>query len=119
MCLHVSNTTLLLSQNVIISQRHTYRYTPLLAWMLLPNVTLSPLFGKFLFCGFDLIAGHLIYAHVRTMLSAMTNNRKYVETWAKRSAFLWLYNPMVMGVRYGHQQNLSLLLLRGKKLVKN
>jgi len=79
-------------------QRHTYRYTPLLAWMLLPNVTLSPLFGKFLFCGFDLIAGHLIYAHVRTMLSAMTNNRKYVETWAKRSAFLWLYNPMVMGV---------------------
>ena len=91
----------------MISQRHTYRYTPLLAWMLLPNVTLSPLFGKFLFCGFDLIAGHLIYAHVRTMLSAMTNNRKCVETWAKRSAFLWLYTPMVMGVRYGHQQFFS------------
>ena len=79
-------------------QRHTYRYTPLLAWMLLPNVTLTPMFGKLLFCGFDVIAGHLIYAHVRTMLSKMTSNRDYVETWAKRSAFLWLYNPMVMGV---------------------
>jgi len=79
-------------------ERHTYRYTPLLAWMLLPNVTLSPLFGKFLFCAFDVIAGHLIYTHVRTALYNMTNNRDYVETWAKRSAYLWLYNPMVMTV---------------------
>ena len=45
--------------------RHTYRYTPLLAWMLIPNVTLSPLFGKFLFCGFDIIAGHLIHSYVQ------------------------------------------------------
>ena len=45
--------------------RHTYRYTPLLAWMLIPNVNVSPLFGKFLFCGFDIIAGHLIYSYVK------------------------------------------------------
>ena len=48
--------------------RHTYRYTPLLAWMLIPNVNVSPLFGKFLFCGFDIIAGHLIYAYVKVYL---------------------------------------------------
>ena len=66
--------------------------------MLLPNVTLTHLFGKLLFCCFDVIAGHLIYSHVRTMLNAAGCNQDYVETWAKRSAFLWLYNPMVMGV---------------------
>ena len=78
--------------------RHTYRYTPLLAWMVLPNVTVSHFFGKYLFCGFDIIAGHLIYAHVRIMLFRITGNHQYVETWARRCAYLWLYNPLVMGV---------------------
>lgn len=71
-------------------ERHTYRYTPLLAWLLLPNVTLSPLFGKFLFCAFDVIAGYLIYAYVKASDGG--------EKWAQRSAFLWLYNPLVMAV---------------------
>lgn len=41
--------------------RHTYRYTPVLAWMLYPNVTVTPLFGKFLFAAFDVASGALIY----------------------------------------------------------
>jgi phosphatidylinositol glycan class M len=70
--------------------RHTYRYTPLLAWLLLPNVTLSPLFGKFLFCGFDIIAAYLIYASIK--------GDGYGESWARKCAWLWLYNPLVMAV---------------------
>ncbi len=41
------------------------RYTPLLAFMLLPNLTISPLFGKCLFSLFDLLAGYLIYIYVK------------------------------------------------------
>ena len=37
-------------------QRSTYRYTPLLAWALVPNVLLHPAFGKVLFCVADIVA---------------------------------------------------------------
>lgn len=37
-------------------QRSTYRYTPLLAWALMPNLTLHPSFGKVLFCVADIAA---------------------------------------------------------------
>ncbi len=38
-------------------RRATYRYTPLLAWVSLPNVWLHPAAGKLIFCGADLLAG--------------------------------------------------------------
>lgn len=37
--------------------RATYRYTPLLAWAVLPNVWLHSAFGKLLFCLADIVAG--------------------------------------------------------------
>ena len=63
--------------------RHTYRYTPLLAWLLLPNITLTPVFGKMLFSVFDLIAGYMIYR--------LTNG-------SGRLASLWLLSPITLNV---------------------
>ena len=36
--------------------RSTYRYSPLLAWTLVPNLLLHPAWGKVLFCAADLLA---------------------------------------------------------------
>lgn len=69
-------------------ERHTYRYTPILAWMLLPNITWHHLYGKFLFCLFDLAVAYLIYLHVK----------KYNESWALPCSWVWLYNPLIIAV---------------------
>lgn len=51
--------------------RHTYRYTPLLAWLLTPNVFWFPAFGKVLFCAADIAIGWILFRMmVRKGLSA-------------------------------------------------
>lgn len=71
--------------------RETYRYTPLLAWLLLPT-TWSPQwlwfsFGKAVFAAGDILAGWLIYKVLRN--DGMEAGR------AGRYASIWLLNPMV------------------------
>jgi len=106
-------------------ERHTYRYTPLLAWLMLPNIVLSPHLGKLLFCLLDHAAAHIIYAALltstttdTTTTSALTigttktNSASTTEatstkdtgttstsaTGALISCLLWLYNPVVIGI---------------------
>ena len=45
--------------------RHTYRYSPLLAYLMLPNIMWSPSIGKLIFVMFDIFAGYLIYCILR------------------------------------------------------
>lgn len=65
--------------------RETYRYTPLLAWMLTPNSTLHPSYGKILFILFDLLTAYLIIAILQRRCSTLV---------ALRWGFLWIYNPL-------------------------
>jgi len=76
-------------------QRHTYRYSPLLAYLMLPNVTWSPNLGKLLFVLCDVAAGFLIYSILKREAGSAAAAR---ESTARLSACLWLYNPLVMNV---------------------
>lgn len=67
--------------------RETYRYTPLLSWILLPttyNSTLWFSFGKFIFIICDLITGLLL-------IISLPINYKILST-------IWLLNPMVITI---------------------
>ncbi|KAH8594629.1 GPI mannosyltransferase [Bisporella sp. PMI_857] len=70
--------------------RETYRYTPLLAWMLLPTTWSSRWFsfGKVLFAIGDIFAGWLI------VLVLLSSNGMSMER-ALKFASIWLLNPMV------------------------
>lgn len=73
--------------------RDTYRYTPLLAWFLIPT-TWEPnwlwfSFGKVLFAIADLVTGWLLLLVLRTEFPAMSEKLRL------RYASIWLLNPMV------------------------
>ncbi|XP_057367364.1 GPI mannosyltransferase 1-like [Daphnia carinata] len=67
--------------------RPTYRYTPLLAWILTPNIFLHSDFGKLLFSVIDLMNGLIIYGNVRSRFSSPI---------AFKSLCLWLFNPITL-----------------------
>ena len=82
-------------------QRETYRYTPLLAWLLLPTAwtSTSPFwttvyfsFGKIVFAVADLVAGWLI-ERVLTMRDQTAGGLTPLS--ARKFAAIWLLNPMV------------------------
>jgi len=70
--------------------RETYRYTPLLAWMLWPTTWPGMWFsfGKILFAFGDIIAGWLIVLVLRS-------SKKMSLERALKFASIWLLNPMV------------------------
>ncbi|KAL2816265.1 PIG-M-domain-containing protein [Aspergillus granulosus] len=74
--------------------RDTYRYTPLLAWMLLPTTWAIPgffSFGKALFALSDVVAGWLV-AKSLILTHKMSPER------ALKYASFWLLNPMVANI---------------------
>ncbi|KAJ1939974.1 GPI mannosyltransferase 1, partial [Linderina pennispora] len=70
--------------------RSTYRYTPMLAWLLTPNIWLHHTFGKWLFVLCDCIVGDLIIRIIR--------RRGLGEQAAAKYSALWLLNPQVANI---------------------
>ncbi|KAI6654086.1 Midasin [Oopsacas minuta] len=66
-------------------ERETYRYTPLLAWILIPNCYFA-IYGKILFSILDILAGYLIYVSI--------DGKKHGEYSRKLATCFWLFNPL-------------------------
>ncbi|KAI4118169.1 MAG: hypothetical protein LQ345_001719 [Seirophora villosa] len=74
-------------------ERETYRYTPLLAWLLIPTSWPNPLwfsFGKVLFAVSDIVAGWFIVRILQSPNGAAMSTER-----ALKYASIWLLNPMV------------------------
>ncbi|KAF9170503.1 hypothetical protein BGX21_008911 [Mortierella sp. AD011] len=79
-----------LTQGLSPYKRATYRYTPLLAHMLTPNIYFNESFGKWIFTSADLLIGVLIQKILR--LRGMSESR------AVKFNAIWLLNPMVANI---------------------
>jgi len=69
-------------------ERDTYRYTPLLALLLQPNLFLAASFGKFLFVAADLLCGYLI-----TRINGLNGHPADLK-----SLLFWFYNPVTVAI---------------------
>ncbi|XP_077278551.1 GPI alpha-1,4-mannosyltransferase I, catalytic subunit [Temnothorax americanus] len=84
--------------------RHTYRYSPFLAWLLTPNIILHKDFGKILFSAVDIPIAVLI----RNILARRRCNNIVRDN----CALLWLYNPLTLVISTrGNADSLAVLLV--------
>ncbi|XP_059045743.1 GPI mannosyltransferase 1 [Achroia grisella] len=77
-------------------QRHTYRYSPLLAFLMIPNILIARNFGKALFSVFDLLVAIAIKILVEHQFQ--TKDKEKLSKIAVYCTLFWLYNPLSIGI---------------------
>eukprot|EP00897_Mesotaenium_endlicherianum_P002711 jgi/Mesen1/2468/ME000158S01658 len=75
-------------------QRYTYRYSPLLAYLLVPNVLVHQCFGKLLFSAAELVVGY--------QTNAILLQRGVPPRPAAACVAAWLFNPFTFTVATRH-----------------
>ncbi|XP_030034877.1 GPI mannosyltransferase 1 [Manduca sexta] len=75
-------------------KRHTYRYSPLVAYLMIPNILIGKEFGKLLFSAFDILVTVGVKVLVEYHLSKIKNASKI----ATYSSLIWLYNPLSIAI---------------------
>lgn len=84
--------------------RHTYRYTPLAAYICLVNNLIHPLAGKVVFCVLDVLMGVFMWS----LIESQNKSRKFTMLYV---AF-WIYNPVTVGMSTrGSNDNIIALLV--------
>ncbi|KAH7849829.1 hypothetical protein Vadar_023594 [Vaccinium darrowii] len=71
-------------------ERTTYRYSPLIAFLLIPNSVIHREWGKFLFLASDLLVGLFIYNILKL--------RKVPEILCTYAVMSWLFNPFTFTI---------------------
>ncbi|KAI1290047.1 GPI mannosyltransferase 1 [Halotydeus destructor] len=90
--------------------REGYRYTPLLAYLMMPNVLMFRAFGKVLFVVCDIIAGYLVY---KIVLAVRKHHQQIKGSDAISAACIWIYNPLpvIISTRGSSDSIISVLVL--------
>ncbi|XP_065680123.1 GPI mannosyltransferase 1 isoform X1 [Hydra vulgaris] len=86
--------------------KDTYKYTPMLAYLMIPNVFLHILFGKFFFCVLDII--------VAILLHRILNDFKISERTVTKTTIVcfWLFNPFTMTISSrGNAESVQMVLV--------
>lgn len=79
-------------------KRHTYRYSPIIAHMLTPNIFLHKNFGKILFSIFDILVTIAVKKLVEQQLNLTWKDKREASRVALYCSFFWIYNPMSIGI---------------------
>lgn len=79
-------------------KRHTYRYSPIIAYMLTPNIFIHKNFGKILFSIFDILVTVAVKKLVEQQLSLTWKDKNEASKVALYCTFFWIYNPMSIGI---------------------
>eukprot|EP01117_Protostelium_nocturnum_P017659 TRINITY_DN7224_c0_g1_i1.p1 TRINITY_DN7224_c0_g1~~TRINITY_DN7224_c0_g1_i1.p1 ORF type:complete len:408 (+),score=81.24 TRINITY_DN7224_c0_g1_i1:145-1368(+) len=78
--------------------RSTYRYTPLLAWILSPNIFFHYSFGKYLFCLFDILIAFILHSLLNQYFSVSSFHQNEKRNQVLKYLSTWLFNPIIINV---------------------